>query len=445
MISTFGAGSVRGFGFGSAGAAPLYFSVGTQTPTNVEHVFRGVDQLPNGSIVLAQNANTSPKDAVVANFGTDGDVAWARLTSDASNNQGIEVFSIASDASGNSYAVGRANDKSGDAGNTEAYIAKFNSSGAVQWQYYLGGTYIDEFMSVAVDSNGAVVAVGASRTALNTNGWLVTRWSSSGALDYVKRVSQSNSASIFARDVAIDSGNNMLVCGYRYLSEFAGILIKYNSSGAQQWAKDFGNGRLFGQGVAVDSDDNVFVSLRFDSGSIGARDTVVFKLNSSGVQQWKKVLGTSSADELARDGTITTDANGDVYIGAQHELSGTLFGMVIKLNGSDGSTNYIRKFVTSGGNSDVNHLMIGSDGNIICGGQANTNGVWTAKIPSDGTGTGTYGTLVYSSHTLTSQTGSVSIGNSSGLSESTPSLTKASRSTSYSDITSTFSITVSDV
>ena len=119
--------------------------------------------------------------------------------------------------------------------------------------------------------------------------------------------------------------------------------------------------------------------------------------------------------------------------------------MVIKLNGSDGSTNYIRKFVTSGGNSDVNHLMIGSDGNIICGGQANTNGVWTAKIPSDGTGTGTYGTLVYSSHTLTSQTGSVSIGNSSGLSESTPSLTKASRSTSYSDITSTFSITVSDV
>ena len=69
------------------------------------------------------------------------------------------------------------------------------------------------------------------------------------------------------------------------------ILVKYNSSGTKQWTKQFGSSTSdTGQGVTVDSSDNIYVT-GYTAGALdgntsaGANDIILVKYNSSGVKQ----------------------------------------------------------------------------------------------------------------------------------------------------------------
>ncbi|MCG3135419.1 MAG: hypothetical protein HMLKMBBP_03070 [Planctomycetes bacterium] len=92
---------------------------------------------------------------------------------------GDECRAIAIDGSGNCYVVGSANASESDgfpvltgpdltfndtSGNTDAYVAKFTSSGAAVACGYLGGTEIDEGTAIAVDGSGRVYVGGATES-----------------------------------------------------------------------------------------------------------------------------------------------------------------------------------------------------------------------------------------------------------------------------------------
>ena len=97
----------------------------------------------------------------------------------------------------------------------------------------------------------------------------------------------------------MDSSDNIYVTGYTS-GELDGntnsgesdlFLVKYNSSGTKQWTQQLGTtSKDWGQGVAVDSSDNILVTGETNGGldgntNSGDSDIFLIQYNSDGVLQ----------------------------------------------------------------------------------------------------------------------------------------------------------------
>ena len=162
------------------------------------------------------------------------------------------------DSSGNYIGVGRDHgpvtsysDCSALQGNKGAWIAKLNSSGAIQWQkhFIYDSGYFNNFDDVGLDSSNNIYAVGALgyHTGANNSGryGFLVKYNSSGSVQWVRRfpvgkgadrvaVNPDNSDEIFTLHTAYITfsygGNN-------YTNIQCAVLIKFNSSGSMQWQR----------------------------------------------------------------------------------------------------------------------------------------------------------------------------------------------------------------
>jgi len=127
-----------------------------------------------------------------------------------------------------------------------------------------------------------------------------------------------------ARDIAIDSSNNIYITGFCDVTSepsvsiksskdivaqpppgYGGsiVLLKYDSSGEYQWNKTWVNCD-YGRAIAVDSSDNIYLVGRSTEG-----DVVFLKYDSSGELLWDKSWSNDSAAMA-----ITLDSVGNIYI-----------------------------------------------------------------------------------------------------------------------------------
>ncbi len=119
-----------------------------------------------------------------------------------------------------------------------------------------------------------------------------------------------------AYGVSVDSsGNVYMTGGYRgtlddgFFSNYETFLVRYNSSGNEQWRWTLG--KNIGAGVSVDSAGNVYVTGAKEDVGEDDEDVVLYKINSSGDYQWERVIGTNSWDY----GTgVSVDSAGNVYV-----------------------------------------------------------------------------------------------------------------------------------
>src|SRR5688572_13568339 len=108
--------------------------------------------------------------------------------------------------------------------------------------------------------------------------------------EWSKRYNGSGNDIDVAHSVTVDALGNVYVTG---LSIGSGTMrdyltIKYNSAGVQQWGVSYngtGNGDDVAHGVGVDAAGNVYVG-GYSWGGPSNYDYAVVKYNSSGTQQW---------------------------------------------------------------------------------------------------------------------------------------------------------------
>ena len=175
-------------------------------------------------------------------------------------------------------------------------IAKFNSSGATVWSRYLTKGDYDSGTGVAIDSSDNVIITGTRQT-LSPNqdhGSIVAKYNSSGTLQW--QIIWENYYTVRSRSVAIDSSDNIIVTGRDSANRT--YAMKLNSSGTLQWQTAFsnnlGNNQGEGYGVAIDSSDNVIITGRVYEVTKNYVSILVAKFNSSGTLQWDKTLGRNS-------------------------------------------------------------------------------------------------------------------------------------------------------
>ena len=297
------------------------------------------------------------------------------------------AYGVATDSSGNVYVAGGTNgglDGNTNAGNTDLFVVKYNSSGTKQWTRQLGSSSRDSANGVATDSSGNVYVTGMTNGGLDgcknagIEDLFVVKYNSSGTKQWTNQLGSSSRDS--ANDVATDSSGNIYVTGTTYWeldgNTSAGkadlFVVKYDSSGTWQWTKQNGTDRYDeARGVATDSSGNVYVTGYTEGGldgntSVGKADLFVVKYNSSGTKQWTKQLGTWDSDFA---NGVATDSSGNVYVtgytqggldGNTHAGDCDLF--VVKYN-SSGTKQWTKQLGTSSYDY-ANGVATDSSGNI---------------------------------------------------------------------------------
>jgi uncharacterized delta-60 repeat protein len=306
--------------------------------------------------------------------------------------------------------------------NATKYIMSASGGGESYWAAFLGGSSDDEFLDLAVDSNGDIVALGStSSDGRGTKDFLIAKFDKNGDLLWDRTLGLS-SALFRGRSVDIDSSDNIIISGYGPVSGNGEqwLLAKYNSSGVLQWDKHIGPSgsasadrsfgvafdssddiigvgwiqtapsyqqeavvakfassdgsitwqrKLDGTGndnyndVKVDSSDNVYaIGYSASSGGAGNNDFLIVKYNSSGTIQWKKVLGGTGTDVAWG---IEVDSSANVYTIGYSSSSGVAGGFDYVLAKYDSSGTFQFDKALGGLSNDFGYgVTVDSSGNI---------------------------------------------------------------------------------
>ena len=246
---------------------------------------------------------------LLAKYNSSGTIEWQRLLGGSASDVGK---SVAIDGSDNIYVVGITSSEG--PGSSSLLLAKYNISGTVQWQRVLGGSSSEDGSSINFDSSGNVYVFGQTNSeGSGLNDFLLAKYNSSGTIQW-QRVF-GGVASEVGESVAIDASDNIYVLGKTNLQATFGdgfLLAKYNSSGTIQWQRMLSSTDDDDpSSVALDSSGNVYVFGQTNSEGAGGDDFIVAKYDSSGTIQWQRVLG-SSGSEIGS--SIAIDSKDTLYL-----------------------------------------------------------------------------------------------------------------------------------
>jgi len=339
----------------------------------------------------------------VAKYNSVGIIQSQKNLGDSAN--GFSINGAAVDSNNNVYVCGSSTDTT--LITNAAQIVKYDSSGAIQWQRTLadsaGATVA---YGVAVDSSANVYVCGYTAI-LGYLAFLVVKYNTSGVLQWQKTLdSSSTTRSARAYATTVDSSGNVYFCGDSDQSGDTALVVgKYNTSGVLQWKRTLTRTGFTtqGRGIATDSSGNVYVcgdSTAATSG--GFTNAIIAKYDTSGAIQWKRNLGTSAA--LSYNTAITADSSGNVYVCGTAVISGSYDFLIAKYDTS-GAIQWQRRLGSTANTEYGFGIALDSFGNMYVSGTRST-GYWLfAKLPTDGSLTGTYTvggvSIVYGTASLT--------------------------------------------
>lgn len=251
----------------------------------------------------------------VAKLDKDGVQAWIKTLGGAGAD---EAYDVGVDASGNVYVTGIFENSSdnqnlvqdfsgtnltgiGAAISKDVFVAKLNNSGTQLWIKKLGGSALEGSPSMSVDNSGNVFVSGSyNNSSANSN----------AVVDF-KGVTLNGRTTAASPDAFIAS---------------------LDTSGVQQWIKTLGGTNTDeANEVKVDASGNIFVAGTYTNDTTNSKTVKDFagsnlssrtatigtygflaKLNSTGVQQWIKILGGTNTERITG---IADAGGGKLYVG----------------------------------------------------------------------------------------------------------------------------------
>ena len=187
-----------------------------------------VDSSGNIYIVGYTRTNATYHDLLVMKLDSSASILWQRSVTTTSN-EDDQGHALAIDDSGNVYVTGQASD-----GNVKCFTAKFNSSGTIQWQRTLdGSTQHDQGHGIAVDSSGNVYITGfGAWTSSKSYEILIAKYNSSGTLQYQRTLGGGGGTYESAEGMVIDSSGNLHIVAWQAYNGDGSYIIKLPSDGS---------------------------------------------------------------------------------------------------------------------------------------------------------------------------------------------------------------------
>ena len=269
-------------------------------------------------------------------------------------------------------------------------IAKYNVQGAIQWQRaYVG---FEQVTGLSLDSSENLITTGRSSPMLVL---VQKINNSNGAFVWQKQINFAGGCNVFNNSPTVhtDASGNIYVTVFLTIScLLRQTVIKFNSSGVVQWTTFMQgpNGTPGSRQIAVDASGNVYLALLITVGGNTLGGLV--KLNSSGAVQWQRAIGIETnlccyATTASLNGLVI-DSSGNVYVVGTALLSGLRRMLVAKYD-SSGTRQWNRYLTAPGGNPVGNNetaISIDSDSNIyVTGNYLYDYNFFMVKYNSSGT------------------------------------------------------------
>ncbi|MBI4334628.1 MAG: SBBP repeat-containing protein [Chloroflexi bacterium] len=277
-------------------------------------------------------------DAFLRKYTPAGEAIWTRQFGLAQYD-GVETIGL--DGAGNVYVVGRTSGLVAG-GQIDAFIYKYDGSGAQQW-YQQFGTISDEYvMGAAVDSAGNTYVTGSTFGTFNIPGYtragnrreaFLVKYAADGAQVWARQFGLSLS-DVDPNAVAVDSGGGVYVVGETQgaldgpapIGAGDAFIRKYEASGALAWTRQFGttfkdNARSVATGPAGTVLVTGFTNGTFaGETSQGEADIYIRKYDgTTGADLWTRQSGAALGDYPLG---IAVDSYGGIYVAGSRWGSG---------------------------------------------------------------------------------------------------------------------------
>jgi hypothetical protein len=345
-------------------------------------------------ITLANSTVSSTIGILLIKFDSAWNITWQKRI----NGGSVGASALTLDTSDNIY-VGY--------GDAQASLAKFDSSGSLQWARNIsrdGGGNFQSISAALYNTVDGFLYIGGRIGGGGTGGGpgLYAKYSTAGVQQWMYRFKPDgtyygNQQSGAVGSMAHDSTGNVYFCGSQFAAGWQGNVVKINSSGTFQWQKVLSSAANGVEEIHIDSSDGIYVchwdSALFNSSGYLYTDAITTKLDTSGAIVWNRKF-RSYPDGVT---SLTGDASGNVY---------TALGRTLTKHNSSGTLQWSRRLFTS----IINGLSI-IDSTLYVTGVGTSNGFITELAPD---GTTTSGNAY---HTITTETtdaaGSTTISNGS--------------------------------
>ncbi|HTL82089.1 MAG TPA: T9SS type A sorting domain-containing protein [Bacteroidia bacterium] len=300
------------------------------------------------------NHTSSYSDIFLAKYDQNGNPVWAQSFGGGSWDIGQSVWVDVN--SGNVYLAGCYYDSTltlgtynfANAGAYDILLAKFDPNGNVIWADHSGGISNDMGNAVTTDNNGNVFISGGfmsasisfgTGTLVNANASIpdifVAKYDANGTNLWAHRAGGTDNDHSVC--VAADLSGSVYVSGHFHSTSFPfasgnvvnhGMgdfyLLKYDANGNEMWGRSAG-GMMhdFGYAVAVDGNNDIYVSGMFNSDTVfvgadmvlnsspGTQDMILMKFDQFGNNLWALSAGGTGDDEL---NSIAIDDLNAVYL-----------------------------------------------------------------------------------------------------------------------------------
>lgn len=258
-------------------------------------------------------------DFVIAKLDPQGKFLWVRHGGGSLVDRG---YGVATDAQGNCYVTGHCQStdaefdgvKLSNAGDYDAFVAKYDRDGKLQWIHAMGGKGYDYGHAIAVDAKGDVIVAGAV----------------------------AGNASFGDSPIESDAGGHP-------------FCAKYTADGKLRWVKTTG-GKAGGSvhGVATDAKGNIYLGgLTSGSGIYGSKPLVtpkgqsslVAKLSPEGEVLW---IAQNFGEPSCMVHEITADAQGRVWASGMFKGKATFGSEAFTTTGEKDSDAYLAHYDTDG-------------------------------------------------------------------------------------------------
>jgi len=336
-------------------------------------------------------------DDYLAKFDPTGALLWGTYF----GGEGGELpGGAATDASGNVFICGSTTSSTnigtagsympiiGRSGQKNCFLAKFNSSGAIQWGTYYAGGGNDEADNISVDHSGNVIIVGGVTSSIKlatTGAYQTVKSGKPGAWNgYIAKFNTSgnllwgtyyggNPGSDALEQVCIGDSNNIYAAGWTqstssiaspgaFQTSFTGtqdmFIVKFDSSGIRKWATYYGGDSLlwatgigFGGGnIYCLGNTNCTTGLStpdgFQPDNGGEYDLIVAKFTASeGKRLWASYYGSPGWEQNEGHSLVVDNYSNFIIAGGTTDVTGIATPGSYQPNyGGGGSDEFLVKF-----------------------------------------------------------------------------------------------------
>jgi len=279
--------------------------------------------------------------------------------------------------------------KSYGGGNSDFWVLKLDSTGAIIWQKAYGGTENEQAYAIQQTSEGGYIAAGnVTPTGLGYSDIWVVKLNATGGITWQKTYGGSYRDEFYSLQQTNDSG--YILAGITESFGAGGMdifVIKLNADGTVAWQKTYGGTGSDAAKYIRQTSDNGYI-IAGETSSFGAvnGDGWIIKLDSTGTIQWQKTYGSSSVDNTS---AIQQTSDGYIAVGETYSYgAGQNDFWIIKLN-----TNGTIAWQKTYGDTWVDRPYIirqTNDSGFIAAGDISPFGglnldLWVVKIDSSGT------------------------------------------------------------